>query len=132
MLSFQTTGPGLVEITRNVEDWLAGQHPGQGLLTLMCQHTSASLTVQENADPDVALDLQDGLDRLAPREAPYRHRSEGPDDMPSHIRTVLSGIHLSIPVIGGRMCLGTWQGIWLWEHRDRGRERRIALHLLSD
>lgn len=133
-LSFRTTGPGLVPISREIERWLAEHAAETGLLTLMVQHTSASLTIQENADPDVALDLQDAIAGLAPHGGAerYRHHSEGPDDMASHIRTVLSGVHLAIPVIGGRMALGTWQGIWLWEHRDRGRERRVALHLLAE
>ncbi|HUF55399.1 MAG TPA: secondary thiamine-phosphate synthase enzyme YjbQ [Thermohalobaculum sp.] len=133
-LAFRTSGPGLVPIDREVGAWLGEHGVREGLLTLLCQHTSASLTIQENADPDVALDLQDALGRLAPhggRER-YRHASEGPDDMAGHIRTVLSGVHLAIPVIDGRLALGTWQGLWLWEHRDRPRERRVALHLLAD
>ena len=105
---------------------------GDGLLTLLCQHTSASLTVQENADPDVRRDLQDAIAGLAPHGGAetYRHHLEGPDDMAAHIRTVLSGVHLSIPIRAGRMMLGTWQGIYLWEHRDRPHQRRIAIHLL--
>ena len=134
ILSFRTAGPGLMPIDAQVQDWLAPHGPGQGLLTLLCQHTSASLTIQENADPDVPLDLNDALARLAPRGGAerYRHTSEGPDDMAGHIRTVLSGVHLAVPVIDGRLALGTWQGIWLWEHRDRPRERRVALHVLLD
>lgn len=139
-LEFDTPGPGLLPIGPRVQGWVEAQggagsgQAGQGLLTLLCQHTSASLTIQENADPDVPLDLQDALARLAPhggREV-YRHVSEGPDDMAAHIRTVLSGVHLSIPVIGGRLALGKWQGIWLWEHRDRPHRRRIALHYVMD
>lgn len=105
-----------------------------GLLTALLQHTSASLTIQENADPDVLRDLQDAMCGLAPHGGAerYRHHQEGPDDMASHIRTVLSGVHLSIPVRGGRMMLGTWQGIYLWEHRDGGRRRRVALHLIGE
>lgn len=134
ILSFRTAGPGLMPIDGEVGGWLASHRPRQGLLTMLCQHTSASLTIQENADPDVALDLNDALARLAPRGGGerYRHHAEGPDDMAGHIRTVLSGVHLAIPVIDGRLALGTWQGIWLWEHRDRPRERRVALHLLAD
>ena len=133
-LSFRPDGPGLMPIDGEVQAWLAPHAPREGLLTMLCQHTSASLTIQENADPDVPLDLNDALAGLAPhggRER-YRHTSEGPDDMAGHIRTVLSGVHLAIPVIGGRLALGTWQGLWLWEHRDRPRERRVALHLLAD
>ncbi len=133
-LGVRTNGPGLVPIDRQVGAWLAGQGAREGLLTLFCQHTSASLTIQENADADVPRDLNDALSRLAPHggHERYRHASEGPDDMAAHIRTVLSGVHLAIPVIDGRLALGTWQGLWLWEHRDRGRERRVALHLLAN
>ena len=129
-----TTGPGLVQIDRAVGGWLAADPVAEGLLTLLVQHTSASLTIQENVDPAVALDLQDALAGLAPHGGAerYRHHQEGPDDMASHIRTVLSGVHLSIPVRDGRMMLGTWQGLYLWEHRDGGRQRRIALHLIGE
>lgn len=134
VLSFQTKGPGLMPIGRAVSEWVEEQGGREGLLTLLCQHTSASLTLQENADPDVARDLQDAIAGLAPHGGSerYRHASEGPDDMAAHIRTVLSGVHLSIPVMGGGLALGTWQGLWLWEHRDRGRRRQVALHLLTD
>lgn len=134
VLTVETKRPGLHPITRPVTEWLAGQQTGTGLLTLLCQHTSASLTIQENADPDVPLDLQDAVAGLAPQGGAerYRHHAEGPDDMAAHIRTVLSGVHLSIPVSQGRMVLGTWQGLWLWEHRDRPRRRRIAIHLICD
>ena len=128
-----TPGPGLIDITARLRDWIARHNASDGLLTCMVRHTSCSLTIQENADPDVLRDLQDAIAGLAPhggRET-YRHSSEGKDDMAAHIRTVLSGVTLSIPVQGGRMMLGTWQGIYLWEHRDRGRERAVALHLLS-
>lgn len=133
-LTVETKRPGLVPITRDVAAWLRAEGAGTGLLTLLCQHTSASLTIQENADPDVPLDLQDAIADLAPHGGAerYRHHAEGPDDMAAHIRTVLSGVHLSIPVERGGMILGTWQGLWLWEHRDRPHRRRIALHLLSD
>ncbi|HSF93600.1 MAG TPA: secondary thiamine-phosphate synthase enzyme YjbQ, partial [Thermohalobaculum sp.] len=98
------------------------------------QHTSASLTIQENADPDVCLDLQDAFAGLAPQGGAgrYRHHLEGPDDMAAHIRTVLSGVHLSIPVSGATLMLGTWQGLYLWEHRTRPHCRQIALHLLAE
>lgn len=129
-----TTGPGLVPIHRQVKAWLAVQPVSDGLLTALVQHTSASLTIQENADPDVLLDLQDALAAIAPHGGAerYRHYQEGPDDMASHIRTVLSGVSLSVPVRGGRMMLGTWQGLYLWEHRDGGRRRRIALHVIGE
>lgn len=118
-------------ISTTISDWIAESGIKDGLLTMLVQHTSASLTIQENADPDVLVDLQNAVAELAPhggREL-YLHHAEGADDMAAHIRTVLSGVHLSIPVKTGRMVLGTWQGIYLWEHRDRGRRREIALHL---
>lgn len=133
-LIIPTSGPGLMPIGREVGQWLDGQPIRTGLLTLLLQHTSASLTIQENADPDVLLDLQDAIAVLGPRggRERYRHASEGPDDMAAHIRTVLSGVHLAIPIRDGAMMLGTWQGLFLWEHRDRGRRRTIALHLLGE
>lgn len=133
-LSFETRGQGLLPITAEVAGWLRAQGAGEGLLTILCQHTSASLTIQENADPDVCLDLDDALAGLAPWGGAerYRHHLEGPDDMAAHIRTVLSGVHLSIPVSEGRMMLGTWQGLYLWEHRARRHRRRLALHLLTE
>jgi len=125
-----TRGPGLYEVTRDVARWVRGT----GLLTLFVRHTSCSLLVQENADPDVRADLQGFLERLAPRaDDPsmrwLRHTVEGPDDMPAHIRAALLPVSLSIPVTEGRMVLGTWQGIYLVEHRDAARTRRIAAHL---
>ncbi len=133
-IEIRTTGPGLVPIHREVEAWLAAQPVADGLLTALVQHTSASLTIQENADPDVLLDLQDAIAAFAPHGGAerYRHHQEGQDDMASHIRTVLSGVNLAVPVRGGRMLLGTWQGLYLWEHRDGGRRRRIALHLIGE
>jgi secondary thiamine-phosphate synthase enzyme len=133
ILTFETPGPGLHPITRRLADWVAAQGAGTGLLTLLCQHTSASLTIQENADPDVRRDLDDAFAGLAPPGGAerYRHHLEGPDDMAAHIRTVLSGVHLSIPISGGLLVLGTWQGIYLWEHRTDPHRRRVALHLLS-
>src|SRR4051812_273350 len=118
-LQVDTEGQGLVEITEAVSRWVFGTGILHGLLTVFCRHTSASLLVQENADPDVRLDLMTALDRLAPRDASYVHAAEGPDDMPAHIRTVLSGVSLSIPIMEGQMTLGTWQGLYLAEHRDR-------------
>ena len=131
-LSFQTPGPGLHEITRDVAAFAHGQGMTTGLLTLFCRHTSASLTIQENADPDVRRDLEDWVAQVAPESAAYRHQDEGPDDMPAHLRAVLTGVQLSIPLIDGRMALGTWQGIYLFEHRRRPHRREVALHLLGD
>lgn len=132
ILRIETRGPGLTDITAPLRGWVRDQGFGQGLLTLLCRHTSASLTIQENADPDVRVDLQSGMDRLAPRDFGWIHDLEGPDDMPAHLRTVLSGVTLSIPVIGGAPALGTWQGVYLWEHRDRPHRREIALHLIGE
>lgn len=128
LLEFATSGPGLLDVTRDVGAWLRGEEAGDGLLTLFIRHTSASLTIQENADPDVQRDLVDALDGLAPQDAPYRHGSEGPDDMPAHIKSALTSTSIAVPVIAGRMALGTWQGIYLWEHRARPHARSIALH----
>jgi len=130
-LVVDTEGQGLVEITDAVSRWVFGTGMLHGLLTLFCRHTSASLLIQENADPDVRLDLMGAFDRLAPRDAAYIHATEGPDDMPAHIRTVLSGVSLSIPVMEGQMALGTWQGLYLAEHRDRPHQRDIILHLIG-
>lgn len=131
MLTVETRGPGLYEITAEVEAFVDDQGGDEGLLTLFCRHTSASLTVQENADPAVRRDLQDALGALAPHDpARYRHGAEGADDMPAHIRAALTDVSLSIPVIDGRPALGTWQGVFLWEHRDLPHTRRIAAHLL--
>lgn len=125
----RTPGPGLTEITHEVTQWLRGQAITTGLLTVFIQHTSASLTIQENADPDVIADLADHFVRLAPRDQRlYRHTMEGPDDMPAHIRTVLSGVQLSIPIVNGEAALGTWQGIYVFEHRDRPHTRSVVLH----
>ncbi len=130
-MEVETRGPGFTDVTREVAAWLAAIAAGDGLVTLFLRHTSASLTIQENADPDVLRDLGDALDRLAPRQARYRHTIEGPDDMPSHIRSMLTATSLGIPVVGGRMVLGTWQAIYLIEHRDRPHRREIALHYLG-
>jgi secondary thiamine-phosphate synthase enzyme len=131
-LSVATRGAGLYEVTAEVAGWLRDQAAGSGLLTILCRHTSASLIVQENADPDVQADLKDFFARLAPEGARlYRHSAEGPDDMPAHIRAALTNVSLSIPVAEGRMALGTWQGIYLFEHRTRGHRRQIALHYLG-
>jgi len=131
ILTFATPGRGFTEITREVADWLAGQGLGEGLLTLLCRHTSASLLIQENAAREVRSDLADWLDRLAPERDGYAHDDEGPDDMPAHLRATLTGVTLSIPVIGGRMALGTWQGIYLAEHRRAPHRREVALHAIG-
>jgi secondary thiamine-phosphate synthase enzyme len=131
-ISTETNGPGLYDITRSVLNWCSQQGIQEGLLTLFIKHTSASLTIQENADPDVCHDLQDFFSRIAPNNGPYRHSAEGPDDMPAHIKTALTQTQLTIPVQGGRPVLGTWQGVYLFEHRDRRHQRRIVMHLLGD
>lgn len=131
-LLIPTPGRGLHEITRDVTRWVAAQGIGTGLLTLFCRHTSASLTVQENAAAEVRDDIVRWLDRIAPEDATYAHDDEGPDDMPAHLKSMLTGVSLSVPVIEGRPALGTWQGIYLCEHRRSSHRRRIALHLLGD
>jgi secondary thiamine-phosphate synthase enzyme len=131
-LAVQTQGPGLHEITQAVAAWAAGQGMETGLLTLFCRHTSASLLIQENADPDVARDVEDYFATLAPESAGYRHQDEGPDDMPAHLRSALTGVQLSIPLLDGRLALGTWQGVWLFEHRARPHRREVMLHLLGE
>lgn len=130
-MKVETRGQGFTDITPSVARWVSGTGIGNGLLTVFCRHTSASLLIQENADPDVRRDLLTAFDRLAPRHANYVHDTEGPDDMPAHIRTVLSGVSLSIPVIEGRMALGTWQGIYLAEHRDRPHRRDLVFQLIG-
>ncbi len=129
--TIQTNGPGLYEFTSNVMHWLSAQ--GDGLLTLLVQHTSCSILIQENADPDVQTDLNSFLQRLVPNAehpsmAYLTHTLEGPDDMPAHIKAALLPVSLSIPVQNGRMRLGTWQGIYLFEHRTRPHSRNVAAH----
>ncbi|MBO9724355.1 MAG: YjbQ family protein [Novosphingobium sp.] len=131
ILSFDTPGRGLSDITREVAAWQRGTGIAEGLLTLLCRHTSASLLIQENAAREVRSDLLDWLDRLAPEGPHYAHDDEGPDDMPAHLKAALTGVNLSIPVIGGHLALGTWQGIYLAEHRRMAHRRQIALHLLG-
>jgi secondary thiamine-phosphate synthase enzyme len=134
----QTRGKGLYEFTGEIQGWVYTKITGQetcatGLLTVFCQHTSASLVIQENADPDVIADLNDFFERLVPEDTRlYRHTAEGPDDMTSHIRTALTQTHLSIPVHAGRLALGTWQGVYLFEHRARPHRRSVVLHLLLE
>lgn len=129
-----TTGSGLYEFTSDVEAFVRGEQVAVGLLTLFCQHTSCSLVIQENADPDVQRDLDAFFKRLVPdTDDPsmsyLRHRAEGPDDMPAHIKAALTQTSLSIPVSAGRMALGTWQGIYLFEHRTQPHTRRVVAHL---
>lgn len=131
-ITVQTPGRGLIEVTDEIADWVAGQRPGDGLLTLFLRHTSASLLIQENADPDVMRDLDGFFSRLVPDDMSlYRHTAEGPDDMPAHIRAALTQTHLAVPVQAGRMALGTWQGIYLFEHRTSSHRRQVLLHLLG-
>lgn len=131
-LEIRTRGKGLYPCTREVAQWIASTKVETGLLTLFIQHTSASLVIQENADPDVVLDLADFFERLAPEKYGYRHDTEGPDDMPAHIRSALTQTSLSIPVIGGRMALGTWQGIYVFEHRSGPQRRSVILYLAAN
>ena len=132
-LAIGARGRGLVEITREVAAWVADQDVEMGLLTLFCRHTSASLLIQENADPDVQTDLEAFFEAIAPEDpGRYVHDAEGPDDMPSHLRAALTQASLSIPVASGRMRLGTWQGIYLFEHRRAPHRREVALHLIGE
>ena len=123
-----THKPGFVDITHDVANWLGSINAECGLATVFIRHTSASLVIQENADPAVQVDLMDALDRLAPRDQHYHHSSEGPDDMPSHIRSMVTTTSLQIPVADGRMLLGTWQAIYLIEHRDAPHRRQVVTH----
>jgi len=132
-LTIETRRQGLVEITGDVAAWAGGQDMHEGLLTLFCRHTSASLLIQENAAPDVRSDLEAYFARIAPEDpSAYAHDDEGPDDMPAHLRTALTQVQLSIPLIEGRLALGTWQGINLLEHRRRPHHRELALHLIGE
>lgn len=130
-LRIDTPGRGLTEITDQVAQWLAGTGLAEGLLTLLCRHTSASLLIQENAAREVRSDLLAWFERIAPEGDHYRHDDEGPDDMPAHLRAALTGVNLQVPVLGGRMRLGTWQGIYLAEHRRMPHRREIAVHLIG-
>ena len=132
ILRVQTRGQGLVEITRQVVGWCETQAIDVGLLTLFCRHTSASLLIQENAAPDVRTDIARYFAGIAPEDpSRYAHDDEGPDDMPAHIRATLTNVQLSIPIIGGRLALGTWQGVYLFEHLRRPHAREIALHVIG-
>ncbi|MDE2578796.1 MAG: secondary thiamine-phosphate synthase enzyme YjbQ [Hyphomicrobiales bacterium] len=131
ILNFSTSGMGLYDVTEKIRRWLAEQNAEQGLLTLFCRHTSASLLIQENADPSVQRDLERAFAQLAPEGRPYEHDSEGPDDMPAHIRAALTQTQLSVPIIGGRMALGVWQAIYLFEHRRAPHKREIVAHFIG-
>ncbi|HZT23851.1 MAG TPA: secondary thiamine-phosphate synthase enzyme YjbQ [Verrucomicrobiae bacterium] len=132
-LTLTTRGRGLVEFTDQVERWLTENEFRDGLLTIHLRHTSASLLIQENADPDVRRDLEAFFQRLVPDgDSLFLHTTEGDDDMPAHIRAALTTVNLSIPVRAGQMALGTWQGIYLWEHRRRSHTRRVALHFIGE
>jgi secondary thiamine-phosphate synthase enzyme len=132
-LTVATRGKGLYAFTKGVDAWLSKQGGQDGLLTVFIQHTSCSLVIQENADPDVTLDLRDFFEHLVPEEGEgYRHTAEGPDDMTSHIRSTLTQTSLSIPVIAGRMALGTWQGVYVFEHRAHSHQRYVVLQLITD
>ena len=131
-LSVCAPSRGLHEITRQIAEWTAQSGISEGLLTLFCRHTSASLLIQENAAPAARRDLEHYFERIAPEDADYEHDDEGPDDMPAHLRTALTQSQLSIPVQAGQMALGTWQGIFLFEHRRRAPERQLALHLIGE
>jgi secondary thiamine-phosphate synthase enzyme len=132
-LTLPTRGRGLYEFTGEVVAWLERQGCTEGLLTLHLRHTSASLLIQENADPDVRADLERFFQRLVPDGDPlFAHTCEGADDMPAHVRTALTTVNLSIPLRGGRLALGTWQGIYLWEHRRAPHARKVVLHLIGE
>jgi secondary thiamine-phosphate synthase enzyme len=131
-LSIATPGRGLRDVTADIRRWLDGCGVQTGLLTIFCRHTSASLLIQENADPDVLRDLESFFRRIAPEDGHYRHSDEGPDDMPAHIRAALTQTQLSIPVERGALALGVWQAVYLYEHRAAPHRRELSLHLLGD
>jgi secondary thiamine-phosphate synthase enzyme len=132
-LNVSTRGKGFYEITGSIDEWVRASALETGLLTVFIRHTSASLTIQENADPDVVRDLSSFLERIAPEDDRlYIHTAEGPDDMPAHIRSALTATQLSIPVVGGRLTLGTWQGVYVIEHRRSFHLRKVVLHLLGE
>ena len=131
ILTIDTSGQGLVDVTAQVQRWTRDQRMAEGLLTVFCRHTSASLLIQENAAPDVRTDLEAYFARIAPESRAYLHDDEGPDDMPAHLRTALTQVQLTIPLIDGRLALGTWQGLYLFEHRRRPHRRTLALHLIG-
>lgn len=130
-LRVDTPGAGFTDITAQTKTFLAQAGAGEGTLLVFLRHTSASLTIQENADPDVQSDLTAALDRLAPEDAPWIHDVEGPDDMPAHVKAMLSGVSLHVPVVGGALALGTWQGIYLVEHRRRPHSREVMFQFIG-
>jgi secondary thiamine-phosphate synthase enzyme len=130
-IEVETRGPGFTDVTAQLVNWLKSLGAREGLLTLFIRHTSASLAIQENADPDVMHDLMDALEQSAPRHAHYRHGMEGPDDMPAHIKSMLTSTSIGIPVVGGRPMLGTWQAVYLIEHRDSPHTREIVVHYVG-
>jgi secondary thiamine-phosphate synthase enzyme len=131
VLSVETSGQGFFEITREVSGFLEKAGARDGVLLLFLRHTSASLVIEENADPDVCVDLVTALDRIAPANAGWVHDTEGPDDMPAHIKSMLNGVTLHIPVVAGKLGLGTWQGIYVAEHRDAPHRREVTLQFLG-
>jgi secondary thiamine-phosphate synthase enzyme len=133
LLAVDTRGRGLLEITRQIADWAGRSGLRHGLLTVFIRHTSASLLIQENADPSVQRDLERFFARLVPDgDRLFEHDAEGPDDMPAHVRSALTATQLSVPLLDGALALGTWQGIYLYEHRRRGHRRQVVLHLIGD
>ena len=130
-LRVDTRGAGFTEITRNAAAFIAQIGAGEGTLLVYLRHTSASLTIQENADPDVQADLLSALDRLAPEDAPWIHDVEGPDDMPAHVKAMLNGVSLQVPVIEGQLALGTWQGLYLIEHRRKAHSREVIFQFIG-
>ncbi|WP_426411102.1 secondary thiamine-phosphate synthase enzyme YjbQ [Bradyrhizobium ganzhouense] len=131
LLTAQTQGRGFTDLTSEVAKFVSEARAHDGSLTLFIRHTSASLTIQENADPSVLVDLTTALSRLAPENVPWTHDTEGPDDMPAHVKTMLTQTSLHVPVLGGRLALGTWQGIYLVEHRARPHRREIVLQFIG-
>ena len=131
-LTVETRGRGFVDVTRPIARWVAESGIATGLVTVFCRHTSASLVIQENADPTVLRDFETAWSRLAPDGAHYAHDTEGPDDMAAHLRTALTQTSLGIPVKDARMVLGTWQAVYLWEHRTAAHRRQIVLHLIGE
>lgn len=132
ILTIDTRGQGLLEVTDRVSTWQRARGVDTGLLTVFCRHTSASLLIQENAAPEVRADIERYFARIAPESDAYAHDDEGPDDMPAHLRTALTQVQLTIPVMQGKLALGTWQGIYLFEHRRNPHRRQLALHLFGE
>ena len=131
IIRLQTRGKSLERFTHHIQDAVRESGINTGLCTVFLRHTSASLVIQENADPDVLSDLEAFLSKLVPEGHHYRHSTEGPDDMPAHIRSVLTHTSEQIPIVNGRLALGTWQGVYLWEHRQRGHHREVVIHIMG-